>query len=367
MVEVRRRGDGTRALRDRIGAWRAIGRSAVRLGRGARAAWLIRGLVLPALLLAATLPAGAAGPPLVLERIITLADVRGRIDHMAIDLARRRLIVAELGNNSVDVVDLASGKVLHRIGGQQEPQGVAYAERGDVILIAQGGDGSVRFFDAAGFAPTGSISLTDDADNIHLDPRKSLAVVAYGGGGLALIDPAARALHGTIALPAHPEGFALDAADGRAYVNIPGARQIVVADLDARRVIATWPVREAGANFPMALDREHGVLASALRSPPVLLLLDTGTGAVRQKLPLCNDADDVFFDARRGRLYASCGAGEVVVFARVASDWAELAAVPTAERARTALFVPELDRLFVAAPRGPAGAEAAIRIYRPTP
>src|SRR5574340_1717777 len=79
VVEVRRRGDGTRALRDRVGAWRAIGRSAVRLGRGARAAWLIRGLVLPALLLAATLPAGAAGPPLVLERIITLADVRGRI------------------------------------------------------------------------------------------------------------------------------------------------------------------------------------------------------------------------------------------------------------------------------------------------
>lgn len=196
-------------------------------------------LLLPVLVLAMVMRAGAAEPPLILERTIKLPDVHGRVDHMAIDLGRHRLIVAELGNNSVEVIDLATGKVLHRIDGQDEPQGVAYAQRGDAILVANGGDGGVRFFDAANFALVASISLGEDADNIHIESRSGLAVVAFGSGGLALIDPASRTVLGKIALPAHPEGFSLDPVDGRAYVNIPDARQIAVVDLDAHRVIAT--------------------------------------------------------------------------------------------------------------------------------
>ena len=266
------------------------------------------------LLAAMATTAHAKAPPLVMERTIKLTDVRGRIDHMAIDLGRRRLIVAELGNNSVDVIDLAAGKVLHRIGGQHEPQGVAFAQRADAILVANGGDGAVRLFTATDFVPISRISLGDDADNIHVDSRNGLAVVAFGSGGLALIDPGSRAVLGTISLPAHPEGFSLDPASGRAYVNIPDARQTAVVDLDARRVIATWPMRDAGANFPLTLDQQQRLLASAFRSPPTLMLLDSTTGALRQKLSVCGDADDVFFDDRRQRIYVSCGAGKVAVF-----------------------------------------------------
>src|SRR5450755_3507554 len=76
---------------------------------------------------AAQLGAQPAEPqPLTLEAKILLGDVRGRIDHMAIDPIRNRLFVAELGNDSVGVVDLASGKVIHRIAELTEPQGVAY-------------------------------------------------------------------------------------------------------------------------------------------------------------------------------------------------------------------------------------------------
>ncbi len=326
----------------------------------------MRGFALLLLLTVVTI-ARAAEPPLVLERTIKLPDVRRRIDHMAIDLGRRQLIVAELGNNNVDVIDLNSGKVLHRIGGQDEPQGVAYAHRGDAILVANGGDGSVRLFAAADFAPIASIPLRGDADNIHIVPRNGLIVVAFGSGSLALINPESHATLGTIALPGHPEGFSLDPASDRAYVNIPNARQTAVVDLAARRVIATWPMREAGANFPLALDQEHGLLASAFRSPPTLMLFDTATGALKKKLSLCGDADDVFFDGRRQRIYVSCGAGEVAVFERSAAGWEPIAPVRTAGGARTALFVPEFDRLFVAERAALLGSEAAIRVYRPTP
>jgi len=83
--------------------------------------------------------------PLVQESTITLANVSGRIDHLAVDLARKHLFVAELGNNSVDAIDLTTQKVIHRISGLDEPQGIAYLPQGDIIVVANGGDGAVRF------------------------------------------------------------------------------------------------------------------------------------------------------------------------------------------------------------------------------
>lgn len=311
------------------------------------------------------LPLSAAKPALVLEKTIPLHSVSGRIDHMAFDRNRNRLIVAELGNDSVDVIDVAAGTILHRIAGLREPQGVGYAERADVILIANAGDGSVRLFSAKDFSELGSVALHDDADNVRIDPRNGLAVVGYGSGGLALIDPASRAKVADVRLPAHPEGFQIDSTTGRAYVNIPDARQIAVVDFDARRLVATWPMHEARANFPMALDSSQLLIASVFRSPPMLLLLDPASGAERQRLATCGDADDVFFDTRRPRIYISCGTGEIAVLERGGAGWGALAAIRTASGARTSLFVPELDRLFVAERAGLLGSEAAIRVYRP--
>src|SRR5258708_38998049 len=64
--------------------------------------------------------------PLSLETKIPLGEVRGRIDHMAIDPVRNRLFVAELGNDSVGVVDLAAGKGAFRNRHLLGPQGGAH-------------------------------------------------------------------------------------------------------------------------------------------------------------------------------------------------------------------------------------------------
>ena len=151
----------------------------------------------------------AAEPPapLVLERTIALKGVTGRIDHLAVDLARKRLFVAELGNGTVDVIDLAAGNVIRRIEGLKEPQGLAYAPAADILAVASAGDGSVRLFRGAELSPAGTVDLGDDADNIRLDARTGNLVVGYGSGGLAVIDPAKASLLSRIPLPAHPEGF----------------------------------------------------------------------------------------------------------------------------------------------------------------
>lgn len=303
--------------------------------------------------------------PLVLEATIPLPHTGGRIDHMAVDLQRQRLFVAELGNGTVDVVDLAGRKVVARIGGLKEPQGVGYSQKADLVVVASAGDGSVRFYRGEDMALAGVLQLGHDTDNVRIDLRNGNVVVGYGSGSLAVIDPMTRAKVADIPLPAHPEGFQLDPATGRAFVNVPDAHQITVVDLGSGRASGKWQVPGARGNFPMAYAPGQHLVATVFRSPPELVLLDTGTGAVAARLPTCGDADDVFFDDRRKRIYVSCGSGEVDTWRRDGAAYRTLAPTKTDDGARTSLFVPELDRLFVAERAGLLGSRAALRVYRP--
>jgi YVTN family beta-propeller protein len=309
--------------------------------------------------------ASAAGPALILERRIPLANVKGRIDHMAVDLERKRLLVAELGNDSVDVIDLTSAKVIHRIKVLKEPQGVAYLAGPDLILVANAGDGSVEMYRADNWAPVETISLGDDADNIRIDPRTGQALVGYGSGGLAIVDPLSRSAVGDVKLAGHPEGFQIDPKTDRVFANVPDAHQIAVIELGSRKQVATWKVPGLQSNFPMALGEEGGFLVVVFRNPARLVLLDTTTGAVTQSLETCGDADDVFFDRKRNRIYVTCGDGQIDVVQLGSDGIRRLERVVTSRGARTSLFAPDLDRLFVAARAEEPGSAAAILVLRP--
>lgn len=305
-----------------------------------------------------------ARPPLTRVARIALPDVAGRIDHLAVDPSRRRLVVAELGENAVDVVDLESRSVLHRIAPLDEPQGIAFSADGGVLVVAGGGDGSVRLFDAKSYAPIAAIPLGSDADNVHIDPRNGHAVVGYGDGGLAVIDLASHGVLSRIGLGGHPEGFQIESGSGRAFANVPGRREIAVLDLDRGAVDATWPLADLRRNYPLALGPGPGSLLVAFRSPARLVELDRAAGTQVAWASTCGDADDVFVDAPRRRVYVACGAGFVDVFESAPGALHSVGRVATSPGARTALFVPDLDLLFVAAPaRG--GREAEILVLRP--
>src|SRR6185437_8100702 len=145
----------------------------------------------------------AAAQPLVADGEIALPDVRGRIDHLAFDPQRRRLLVAELGNNTVDIVDLAAGRAAGRITGLAEPQGVGFAPRAGRYVVANAKDGTVRFYRAEDLAPAGAVELGSDADNLRIDPGGNV-LAGYGGGGIATIDSTTLTKTVTVALPAHP-------------------------------------------------------------------------------------------------------------------------------------------------------------------
>jgi len=322
--------------------------------------------VLTVVAIAATERASAQSNVAVLrfEAKIPLGEVRGRIDHMAADIDRRRLFVAELGNNTVGIVDVGQEKVVQLLAGLKEPQGVGYLPSTDTLYVANGGDGSLRLFRGQNYTANGRIDFGSDADNVRVDQSKQHVVVGYGDGALAVIDGDKLNKIGEVRLPAHPEGFQLDTATGRAYVNIPNARGIAVADLSAGKVIAVWPVGGASANFPMAVDSDSNHVLAVFRNPPKLGVFDMRNGSIGRMVDACADADDVFVDAKRHRIYVSCGTGVIDVFD--APSYERVSRIPTVSGARTSLFVPELDRLFLAV-RAAGSNPAGIWVFRPEP
>lgn len=326
---------------------------------------MIRSTVLAVFALAGIAGTARSQPaPLVVEAKIPLGAVAGRIDHMAVDLGRGRLFVAELGNDSLGVIDIARRVVMRTIGGLNEPQGVGYLAADDTVFVASGGDGSVRRFAGADLTPMPPIALDGDADNIRIDDSAAQVFVGHGKGGVTRIDRTGRVV-ADIRLPAHPESFQIDARAERLYVNLPDAAQVGVVDLRAAKQIGAWVMQGVRGNFPLALDPAGGHVLVATRRPPRLLAL-APDGKVVTSAALAGDADDLFIDAKRARIYASCGEGVIDVYEFGGTRLERIGQVTTVPGARTSLWVPALDRLFVAARASRTGS-AAIWVLRPVP
>ena len=305
-----------------------------------------------------------AAQPLRLEKTIELPDVQGRIDHLSIDVKGERLFVAALGNNTLEVIDLKVGKRSKTISQLKEPQGIVYVSETDRLYVANGNDGSVRIFDGSSYALLKTLDYGDDADNLRYDSGRKRIYVGYGSGALGEIDTDGNKV-ADLKLDAHPESFQLEKNGPRIYVNLPKSRKIAVVDREKHTLLATWKTDMAFANYPMALDESNQRLFVVTRMPARLLVFDTNSGNIIQKLPAVGDCDDVFYDKSRKRIYASGGDGEISVFQQQDADhYAEMTRIATVKGARTSFFSPDLDRLFLAV-RRQGSQSAAIQVFVP--
>jgi DNA-binding beta-propeller fold protein YncE len=311
--------------------------------------------------------AGQGSELLIPVRTIPLEGVEGRIDHFGLDTKRKRLFVAALGNDSVEVVDLAAGKVTQHIKSLRVPQGVGFAPESNRLAVANDGDGSCRLYDGTSLRQTAAIDLKDDADNIRYDIRSRRFWIGYGTGGLAAIDPGSGKQIADVKLDAHPESFQLETQGKRIFVNVPRAGHVAVVDRETGTLIAKFVLTEASANFPMALDEADHRLFIGCRSPAKLLVLDTETGKTVAALDIVGDTDDVFYDAANKRIYVSGGEGRITVISQTNPDVYDVSGqVATAPGARTSLFVPQTGTLYVAVPRRGEG-KAELRVFTVVP
>lgn len=322
----------------------------------------------PFLAMLAAVACGAAAPDdgggLAGAGRIALPGVSGRIDHLAFDAERGRVFVCALGNGSVEVVDVAAGKVVKSLARFDEPQGVVAIPSTQQVAFSEGGAGKLHVLDAASLAETKVLDAGGDADNVRVETRTADGDRVWVGceEGLAVFTVADWKRVALVKLAGHAESFQLEKEGGRVFANVPSARHVAVVDRAKSEVVATWAIDGASSNFPLALDEKGGRLYVGCRSPAEVVVLDTKSGKVVGKAAIGGDCDDLFLDLERARLYASCGEGCVSVLSLEKDGTLKSAGrFATADGARTSLFVPSLAKLFVAAPKR-SGHEAELRV-----
>jgi DNA-binding beta-propeller fold protein YncE len=300
---------------------------------------------------------------LVLAGSIPLPGVSGRIDHMDYDAASGRLFIAALGNNTLEVVDLKQNRRIRTISGFGEPQGIVYVASLGRLFVASGSGNRLDILDGASLSSIKRIDGLVDADNVRYEAREGRIYVGYGAGAIRILDARTGDSLGDIQLAGHPESFQLEQTGGRIFVNVPTAGHVAVIDRASNKVVATWKLQNAAANFPMALDERAHRLYVGTRKPAALLIYDTETGRLVDRIQIGEDVDDLFFEPSTKRIYAICGEGVVNVIAQTKQKQHTLpGTIRTVARARTGLFDLDSSQLFVAVPAS-GGSPAELRIY----
>lgn len=304
--------------------------------------------------------------PLVLTEAVPMPGIQGRFDHFGFD-GKNRLIVAALGNNTVEIVDISARLRSQSIPGIPNPQGVVYAPESKKLFAASS-KGKLYIYDGATLDLVKSIDFHGDVDNLRYDAANQRVYVGFGEdetGAIGAVDAATNErLPEEYKLGAHPESFQLETSGPNIYVNLPDLKQVAVINRKTRAIIRWAMTLEH--NFPMALDETDHRLFVVTHEPARLAVLDTNTGKTITTLPCVQDADDAYYDSGRKRIYVPGGEGFISVFEQIDADhYKLLAKVPSALGARTAGYFGKgrkgFDRFFLAVPaRADHGAEMWI-------
>ncbi len=313
--------------------------------------------------------------PLRLVRTIPLPNVKGRLDHMDVDVKGKRLFVAGLENGSVEVVDLGAGKWVRSIPGFQKPQGIAYVESLNKLFVASGDDGMLRVFCGDTLELLDSTKLDLGPNRVVYDPHTELLYVGYGGkdagkdyGQVGVIDAKTNKHIGDIKVDGHPGELLLDQSGKTLFVFVSATSKVQVVDTNKREVVSTWRV-SSQRNGDGAFDEKTLRLFIGTRTPPRMLVVDSQTGKEIANLPTVEGMDGVYFDAGHKRVYVSGGRdqgiGYVFAYQQKGPDqYQTVGKIPTRSGAGTSFWSPELNRYYVAAPAHD-NEEAAILVFEP--
>jgi DNA-binding beta-propeller fold protein YncE len=298
------------------------------------------------------------------------ASVKGRLDHLGIDLDGGRLFAVAEEARQVLVFDLKTAKLVHQIA-VDHPHAVLY--RADVhrIYITDEGKGVLDIYDGTNYELLKTVALKVDADSIGYDPATHYLYIVNGGDNahetftmLSVVDTTSEQKLADIKIDGDTlEAMALETSGDRLFLDNPAKNEVEAINRKTKEVMASWPLKLGKGNSTMALDDASHRLFVGCRSGQIVVF-DTTTGKELQALPIGPRADDLMFDSASKRIYAtSGGAGEVNVYQETdPNHYQSLGKLRTGPGAKTGLFVPHLGRLYVGVP--PQGAVAGkVSVY----
>jgi DNA-binding beta-propeller fold protein YncE len=313
--------------------------------------------------------------PLRLLQTIPLPNVKGRLDHMDVDVKGKRLFVAGLENGTFEVVDLQAGKRVRSIPGFKKAQGALFVPELNKLFLASGDDGMLRVFRGDTFELLDAIHLEPGPNRVVYEPKSKLVYVGYGGkvagkdyGQIGIIDAVQDKHAGDIKVVAHPSELLLDKEGKTLFVFVSIASRLQVIDTNKREVLSTWAVSSEHPG-DAAFDESTSRLFIGTHTPPEMIAMDSKSGKEVAHLPTPEGMDGVYFDAVRKRVYVSGGRDLLVGFAFVyqqkdADHYETIGKIPTRGGAGTSFWSPDLNRYYVAAPANDKE-EAAILVYAP--
>jgi hypothetical protein len=319
-------------------------------------------------------PSKSPSPALAQAGKIELPGYTGDFDHFEVDLKGNRLFMAAEDHDTLEVFDLKTGKHLKSIAGAVEtPHGLLYLPDINRLVVTQtGGDGLTKVFDCATYKVVDSFKHRPGADSMGYDAgRKRMYVVAGGrdmkqpDSYLVELDPYTGKVYGETRFDTDKvEAMAIQEHGDKIYINVTGKNEMAVVDKGSRSVIATWPIKEAQKNAPVAFDEANHRLFVVTRQPGHLIVVNADTGASIADFKAPERTDQVLFDKANRRVYVLGGEGYIGVFEENDPDhYTELPRVTSAPGSKTGILVPELNKLFVAASPGDTKAMAAVLIF----
>lgn len=301
---------------------------------------------------------------LLLSNTISLPNVKGGFDLMAADVKGKRLFVSAQDNHTLEVIDLKAMKSHQSVEGFEEPKWVAYQPESNRLYVATGLDGKVTVVDSRSYEKIKSFSFKEKCNGLRLDNDKKLLYVGVGNtfGSIGIIDVAKDEIVGEIPLSNYAKQFVQ--VGNKMYINVPETNTIEIADLNLRKMIASWQVKEAKGNVPMGIDRKNQRLFIGCE-PGKLVVYNLKTEKAIATVDIDKGCDGVYYDTKRSQIYISCGEGFIDVVSQMTPDSYKMnTKIPTVTGAGTSLFIPEMDAFILAVPQNDTN-KAEIRIYKP--
>jgi WD40 repeat protein len=314
--------------------------------------------------------------PLKLIKSVPLPALKdGDFDHFAVDLQSKSLFSAAEENSKALVFDLESGKLLQTMSDLKAPHSLVYRDDLKKLFVVDGDLGKIRMYDGTTYKNVGDIDLREGADSMSYDPATKYMYVITGGSDakmpnayLTTVDTTAGKKIGDIKLDSDDvEALVLEKSGPRIFVEVRGKNAIEVFDRQKQTLLVTWPLpKDATKPSAMAYDESTQRLFIGERNPGTLVVMDSNSGKVVTTQPAASMIDDMGFDVAH-KLIFFAGTEFLDVFQeRDANHFELIGHVPTAFRAKTGIFVPELNRYYLGVPHHETKT-AELRIYEVAP
>jgi len=319
-----------------------------------------------------------AKAPMRLVQTISLPNVEGYFDHMAVDIKGQRLFVPGEHQRTIEVIDLRTGKDIHTISGfGGDPRKTIYLPQTNEIWVDDG-DATVKAFSGETYELLKNIPLSGHdgdkdsrrvPDNGVYDPATGLFYLGDRADGLKkegikgsieIVDLKSGKYVGSIEVDGlNPAGLALDPKSSKMYVVTGDTSNVIVIDREQRKVLATWPITGGPEPHAVAFDGAHHrlligsrVKRSHIYKPGKLVVMDSDTGKVIDAIDTEGGVDEVEYEPASHRVYYTGTTGFVEVFKQIDADHYErLGRVATGPIAKTSLLVPDMKRFYAAIPK----------------